>query len=233
MTDARVIAMDGPGGTGKGTICSFLATALGWHLLDSGALYRVLAHEALRQGVALDDGAKLATLARGLDVDFGRDPAADGTRVYSHGQDISREIRTEACADAASKVAALAAVRAALLERQRAFRRAPGLVADGRDMGTVVFPGAELKVFLTATPGERAARRYKQLNEKGISVNLHRLSADIAERDARDQARTVSPMKPASDAIVVDTTGIDVADVKRRVVELVRKVFPDIPYISV
>lgn len=228
MADAPVIAVDGPSGTGKGTLCVYLAHWLGWHLLDSGALYRVLAYAALERDLPLDDEAGLAALAGGLDVCF--EQGRGGIRVMLHGcEDISEQIRTEECGNTASKTAAMQGVREVLLARQREFRKAPGLIADGRDMGTVVFPDAPLKVFLTATPQERAKRRYKQLKEQGISVNLARLSVEINERDARDMGRTLSPLIPATDAIVIDSTDLDAGTVCGRVSELVRQIFPGIP----
>ena len=228
MNKVPVIAVDGPSGTGKGTICSFLATKLSWHLLDSGALYRVVALSANQQSIALDDEAALASLCETLDLAFESDKSDEGIRVILDGTEVSDEIRTEICGNAASLVAALPAVRNALLQRQRQFRQAPGLIADGRDMGTIVFPDAELKVFLTASAEERAKRRYKQLKGKGINVNLRGLSADIAERDKRDKERVVSPLKAAEDAIVIDTTGIDVALVNNQISALVRDRFADL-----
>ena len=227
MNKVPVIAVDGPSGTGKGTICSFLATKLSWHLLDSGALYRVVALSANQQSIALDDEAALASLSEMLDLAFESGKGDEGIRVILDGTEVSDEIRTEICGNAASLVAALPAVRNALLHRQRQFRQAPGLIADGRDMGTIVFPDAELKVFLTASAEERAKRRYKQLKGKGINVNLRGLSADIAERDKRDKERVVSPLKAAEDAIVIDTTGIDVALVNSQISALVRDRFAD------
>ncbi|HKK23039.1 MAG TPA: (d)CMP kinase, partial [Pseudohaliea sp.] len=185
-----VITVDGPGGAGKGTLCHLLARHLGWHLLDSGALYRVTAEACHRAGVPWEDETGAAAVAASLDVVF--QPAADGTvSVLLAGEDVSRAIRTEEGGRGASVVAAWPQVRAALLERQRAFRRAPGLVADGRDMGTVVFPAAPLKIFLTASAEERARRRHRQLLAKGESVSLPRLLEDIRERDARDSRRAV------------------------------------------
>jgi cytidylate kinase len=204
MTEVPVIAIDGPAASGKGTIAAGVAQALGFHHLDSGALYRLVALKALDAGIALHDEAALADAASRMTFHFG-----DGRTVLD-GTDVSVASRTEAVSAAASRVAALALVRVALLARQRAFRRPPGLVADGRDMGTVVFPDARVKVYLTASPEERARRRYKQLIEKGNSVNLDGLLRDIRERDARDSARAAAPLKPAADAIVLDTTGLSI-----------------------
>ena len=204
-----VLAIDGPSGSGKGTIARRVAEALNWHLLDSGALYRVVALAARRRGVALDDATALAQVATDLDVRF--DVATSGEeRIVLDGDDVTAEIRTEAAGAGASQVAALPAVRDALLERQRAFRRRPGLVADGRDMGTQVFPDATLKVFLTASPAERAIRRYKQLKGKGIDVSLAALSRDIEERDRRDSERSIAPLTAAKDARVLDSTGLSI-----------------------
>lgn len=201
-----VVTIDGPSGSGKGTIGRLLAQKLGWHYLDSGALYRLVALAALRRHLDFRDAAALAALAANLDVRV--TPAAAGDRVYLEGADVSSELRTERAGDAASKVAAIPEVRAALLKRQRDFAVPPGLVADGRDMGTVVFPDAVLKVVLTASAEARAMRRHKQLKEKGIDVSLPDLSWDIAQRDARDANRTVAPFKPAPDAHVIDSTSL-------------------------
>ncbi len=214
-----VIAIDGPSGTGKGTVARWLTGWLGWHLLDSGALYRLLGLAAGRAGTALDDEAAVAAAATALQVEF-VERAAE-TRVFLAGEDVSDAIRSEECGAAASRVAALPAVRAALLERQRAFRQPPGLVADGRDMGTVVFPAAALKIYLTASAEERAQRRYKQLIEKGMSVNLARLLGDITARDKRDAERTVSPLRPATDAVILDTTHADIGAVEDQIRRLV------------
>lgn len=212
MGRASVITVDGPSGAGKGTISHLLAESLGWHFLDSGALYRVTAQACLIEGVSWEDVAGVTEVARHLDVSF--QPAEDGEILVAYkAQDVSRAIRTEEGGRGASTVAAISSVRTALLARQREFLRAPGLVADGRDMGTVVFPEAVLKFFLTASSEERAERRYKQLIEKGESVSLPRLLEDIEERDARDSSREVSPLVPAEDAIVIDSTGIPIEQV--------------------
>jgi cytidylate kinase len=210
--EAPVIAIDGPVGSGKGTIARRVAAALGWHLLDSGALYRLVALAADKNGVALDDAAGLANLAATLDARFESDDAG-GELIYLDGEDVTRAIRTEETGAGASTVASLPQVREALLARQRAFRRPPGLVADGRDMGTQVFRDAGLKVFLTASPEERAKRRYKQLNDKGIDVSLAALSRDIEERDRRDRERSVAPLRAAEDARVLDSSGMSIEQV--------------------
>lgn len=228
MDKAPVITVDGPSGTGKGTICGLLAKKLNWHLLDSGALYRVVALAAEQQSMNLDNEKALAKLAACLDLRFENKGIGEDIAVIYEGKDISRAIRTEKCGNAASLVAALVTVRESLLGRQREFRQLPGLIADGRDMGTIVFPDAELKVFLTASPAERAERRYKQLIGKGINVNLRDLSADIAERDKRDKERVVSPLIPAEDAIVIDTTKSDIEAVNKQILSLVGKRFTDL-----
>lgn len=216
--NAPVIAIDGPSGAGKGTITQLLARRLGWHLLDSGALYRLTALAAMKQGVDFGDVEALARVAGNLDVHFEPTPDDEPARVFLDGRDVTGEIRTETCGDRASQVAALPEVRQALLQRQRDFRKAPGLVADGRDMGTVVFPEAEYKIFLTASPRERAERRYRQLLEQGQSVKLADLIHEIEARDERDMNRSTAPLKPADDARVVDTTGMSVEKVLDRVV---------------
>jgi cytidylate kinase len=202
---APVVTIDGPSGSGKGTISRGLASRLGWHLLDSGALYRLVALAAAKQG-APESPRELAATALSMDVRFSALGATE--QVFLGGADVTSALRTENAGAAASRVAAIPEVRAALLERQRDFARPPGLVADGRDMGTVVFPGAALKVFLTATPHERAMRRHKQLKEKGIDVSLPDLSWDIAQRDARDANRSIAPLMPAPDARVIDSTSL-------------------------
>ncbi|WP_346797937.1 (d)CMP kinase [Halomonas sp. Bachu 37] len=213
-----VLTIDGPGGAGKGTISSLIAERQGWHLLDSGALYRLTAQAAIKHEVALDDEAALAELAASLDVEF---PVSDGVpQVLLEGQDVTRAIRTEAAGERASQVAALPSVRTALLQRQQGFQQPPGLVADGRDMGTVVFPQAPLKIFLTASASERARRRHLQLQEAGVDASLSSLLKEIQARDARDMQRSVAPLKPADDAITLDTTRLSIPEVVDRLTEL-------------
>jgi cytidylate kinase len=202
MSRVPVIAIDGPSASGKGTVAQAVARALEFHYLDSGALYRLVALAAMNGGTDLGDEAALSALATGLDARF------TGGEILLGGERATEAIRTEACSVASSRVAAVPGVRAALLDRQRAFRAPPGLVADGRDMGSVVFPDAGLKVFLTASPETRAERRYKQLKDKGIAANIATLLLDLAERDARDAARAVAPLKPAPDARIRDTPGL-------------------------
>lgn len=219
MTDSvRVIAIDGPSGSGKGTIARRVAAALGYHLLDSGALYRLTAYAASQQGVALDDTAALANIARNMQVEFGSD-AEGNERILLDGEDVTFNIRTEDAGSGASRVAGLAPVREALLELQRSFSRAPGLVADGRDMGTHVFVDAELKIYLTASAEERAQRRHKQLMDKGIDVSLAALSRDIEDRDRRDTERSVAPLRPAEDARLLDSSGQSIEAVTNTVLD--------------
>ncbi len=222
MAEIPVITVDGPSGAGKGTISHMLAATLGWHFLDSGALYRVVGQACLVEGVSWDDHPAVADIARHLQVSFSAAPGGEVLVAYK-GLDVSREIRTEEGGRGASTVAAIPAVRNALLARQREFLRAPGLVADGRDMGTVVFPAAPLKVFLTASALERAERRYKQLIAKGENVSLARLLEDIRERDARDSSRAVSPLVPAEDAIIIDSTATPIEDVFAQVMQKVKE----------
>jgi len=216
-----VLTIDGPSGTGKGTIALLMTRWLGWNLLDSGALYRLLALHVSRRQKDPEDEMGLVALAQGLEASF---IDVDGEiRVEWNGVDVTHELRTEEVAALASRLAPLASVRNALLERQHAFCQPPGLVADGRDMGTVVFPEADLKIYLTASPEERAQRRYNQLKGKGMSVSLARLRGDIAERDRRDEMREVSPLKPATDAIILDTTRLKILAVEEQVKRLIRE----------
>lgn len=214
---APVVTLDGPGGAGKGTISYMLAKKLGWHLLDSGAMYRVLALAAVNHGISLDDEKQLGELAEVLDVAFR--PADDSPvcEVILEGRNVSKDIRTESAGNNASLVAAFPAVRAGLLARQKAFQLPPGLIADGRDMGTVVFPDAKVKIFLTASAEERASRRYKQLKEKGFDVSLRDLCSEIKERDERDANRAVSPLRPAEDAVLLDSTDMSIDAVFEKV----------------
>jgi cytidylate kinase len=221
MSDIAVITIDGPVGVGKGTLALRLARFLGWHTLDSGAIYRVLALAAQKHKVALDDELGLCQLAESLQVNFQAMPDLSSTQVWLENQDVSRELRTEICGAAASQLAALTAVRQALLARQRAFQQPPGLVADGRDMGTVVFPDAPLKLFLTASVAARAERRYKQLKQQEFDVNMDSLMNEIALRDQRDMSRAVAPLIPAIDANIVDTTALTVDEVLAQVLHLV------------
>jgi CMP/dCMP kinase len=221
MKDVPVITIDGPSGSGKGTISRAVAKRLGWALLDSGALYRLVALAARRASVSLEDAERLGSLAERFNIRFGSNESGEEV-VWLDEEDVTRAIRTEGAGNDASKVAALTPVRAALLERQRRFAVPPGLVADGRDMGTVVFPLAKVKIFLTASPAERALRRYKQLKEKGVTANLAALSLEIAERDERDSTRSASPLVASADATMLDTTGMSVDDVVERVLRIAR-----------
>jgi len=220
-----VITIDGPTASGKGTISRLLAERLGWEMLDSGALYRLVALKALRQKLSLDNEGSLAQVASELDIRFGSAEEealqnANETQVYLDGENVTLEIRTEQCGAAASKIAAFPLVRSALLDKQRAFRRPPGLIADGRDMGTVVFPDALIKVFLTASAEERAKRRYNQLIEKGVNVNLSDLFEEIAERDKRDSNRSTAPLAAAVDAVELDTSNISAQQAAQRILDL-------------
>lgn len=217
MSPVPVIAIDGPSASGKGTVAQLVARALGFHYLDSGALYRLVALAAARQGVDLDDADALAAVAAGLSARF------EAGEVWLNGAQVTAAIRTEATSVASSRVAAVPGVRAALLDRQRAFRQPPGLVAEGRDMGSVVFPDARLKVFLTATPEARAERRYKQLNDKGIAANIRTLLLDLRARDARDEARAVAPLRAAPGARRLDTTDITAMEAAQTVLSWMRE----------
>ncbi|MFQ5938249.1 MAG: (d)CMP kinase [Acidiferrobacterales bacterium] len=219
---APVIALDGPSGAGKGAVGQRLAIRLGWHFLDSGALYRVAALAAQQAGCDFRDIGGLVALASGVNVRFEPQVGSDA-RVLLDDRDIGDVIRTEEIGRLASEVAVLSAVRQALLKQQQTLRQPPGLVADGRDMGTVVFPDAELKIFLTASPVERAERRYNQLKDKGFDVNLARLAEEIRVRDARDEEREVSPLKPADDAYIIDSSDLSIAQVVERVLGLLQK----------
>jgi len=217
-----VIAIDGPSASGKGTIAQGVAAALGLHYLDSGALYRLVALAAQAAGIGWDDAPRLASLASGLNVRF------DESNIFLNEQNVTDDIRSELCGMGASRVAALGGVRQALLARQRAFRQPPGLVAEGRDMGTVVFPDARLKVFLTASAEVRAERRYKQLKEKGIDANIHTLLQELRERDKRDSARSAAPLRMAVDARELDSTGLGIDAIVRQVLDWYRQKAADL-----
>jgi cytidylate kinase len=219
-----VLTIDGPSGSGKGTIARAVADRLGWHMLDSGAIYRAVGHAAGTKDLDVSDAQAVARCAAAIRLEF-RDPGDGGdTRVIIDGIDATDAIRTETAGAAASAIAALPEVRKVLVDKQLAFRKPPGLVADGRDMGTVIFPDASFKVFLTASAAERAERRYKQLKSKGLDVTLRSLLHEIELRDARDASRTVAPLRPAADAVVIDTTGQPIPRVVDRVLAVVRKV---------
>jgi len=215
-----VIAIDGPSASGKGTVAALVARELGFHYLDSGAIYRVTAYAAQRGGVALDDEPRLVALAHRIELRF------DGVEVYLNGAAVGDVIRSEDAGRAASRIAALPALRAALLDLQRGFRRPPGLVTDGRDMGSVVFPDATLKIFLTASAEERAQRRYKQLIEKGFDASLAALLQDLRERDARDAARSAAPLQQTADAALLDTTGLTIQQAVEQVLQWFRAKAP-------
>jgi len=217
MSAVPVIAIDGPSSSGKGTVAARVAERLGFHVLESGALYRLVALASERSDVATDSEPKLVAVAERMEIQFA------GGRVRLGGIDVTEELRSEACGMRASAIASYPFVRKALLDRQRGFRRPPGLVADGRDMGTVVFPDATLKVFLTASLAERVARRHKQLKEKGIDANLAALSRDLEERDLRDAARAVAPLVPAADAVQLDSTGRSIDEVVALVIDWYRE----------
>ena len=217
-----VLTLDGPSGVGKGTVCLLVAKNLGWHILDSGSLYRLLAL-SVGDDVDLENVTQLADLARDMQIEYVT--SGDALGIYLRGENVSEAIRTEATGVLASKVAAIPEVRQALLDKQKAFAKAPGLVADGRDMGTTVFPDAALKIFLTASTEERAKRRYKQLKDKGIDANLSQLTVELQERDERDSTRSASPLLAADDAIVIDTTNLDIDQVCKQVMQLVEQRF--------
>ena len=218
----RVITIDGPSGSGKGTIGQLLAERLGWHLLDSGALYRSLALAAEHRGLTPACVDELVSLARNLALEFSED------RIRLDGEDVTDRIRTEACGNAASRIAVISEIREALLDWQRACAREPGLIADGRDMGSVVFPHAEVKIFLTASAGERARRRYNQLKEKGIDVSLKNLVSEIEERDKRDRSRSSAPLVAPAAALELESTALSIEEVFAKVLERVHSVFPDL-----
>ena len=219
---APVLTIDGPSGSGKGTISRLVAEHLGWRLLDSGALYRAVGYAAGMAGLDLSDTEAVTRCAASTKIQFRAAPDGGETRVIVNGHDATDELRTETAGAAASAIASVPSVREALVALQLGFRKAPGLVADGRDMGTVIFPDAAYKVFLTASAAERAKRRYKQLKEKGLSVTLTSLQSEIEARDARDASRAVAPLKPARDAVLVDTTGMGIGDVVARVLAVVK-----------
>jgi cytidylate kinase len=232
MQDIPVLTIDGPSGSGKGTIVQHVSQKLGWHLLDSGALYRLVAFGSQKNQLSLDDEAAIANYAVNLDVEFklvdvestseiGQN--SQELQIFLEGEAVGPELRTETTGNAASKVAAMPKVRQALLQRQRDFRQKPGLVADGRDMGTTVFPDAKAKIFLTASAEERAQRRYKQLKDMGISGNLAALLRDINERDERDSQRSASPLKPAEDAVTIDTSALSIEQVVEQALAICEK----------
>ncbi|MEE6076486.1 (d)CMP kinase [Avibacterium paragallinarum] len=221
MQKNLVITVDGPSGAGKGTLCYALAQKLGFALLDSGAIYRVTALAALKKQVSLEDEVALANLARHLDVEFL--PEDNEVKIILEGEDVSRQIRTQEVAEAASKVAVFPQVRAALLQLQQSFANEKGLIADGRDMGTVVFPNAQVKLFLDASAEERAKRRYKQLQTKGINGNFAQILAEIEERDFRDRNRSIAPLKPAEDALLLDSTELSIEEVIAQALDYIRQ----------
>lgn len=227
-TRAPVVTVDGPSGTGKGTLAGLLARELGWHYLDSGALYRTVGLVGLRRRIPLEPEQedRLGALARDLDIRF--EPSAEGSvRAFLGGEEVTGDLRTGEVSEAASVVASLPAVREGLLDLQRSFRRMPGLVADGRDMGTVVFPDAPVKLYLDATPEERARRRYEQLRGRGVDVSLDQLSGELRQRDQRDAQRQAAPLRPAEGAYVIDTTDVSIEGVLAEALRRVRQELPD------
>lgn len=216
----NLITIDGPSGSGKGTVCHILASKLGWNLLDSGALYRILAFAALQDNIAFDDETRLVTLALNLNVAFVSNGM--GVDTLLNGENVGDKLRTETVAQAASQVASIQLVRDALLARQKAFYQAPGLIADGRDMGTVVFPDAPVKIFLDASAEERAKRRFSQLQNKGFNVSIDKILSEIKERDYRDRNRAVAPLRPANDALEIDSTSLTIDEVVAQVLDLVK-----------
>ncbi len=220
MSLNNLITIDGPSGSGKGTVCHILAKTLGWNLLDSGALYRILAYAALQAKLPLDDDKQLAELALNLEVSFVSNGV--GVDTLLAGENVGDKLRTETVATAASQIASIQAVRDALLARQKAFLAAPGLIADGRDMGTIVFPDAPVKVFLDASAEERAQRRFNQLQEKGFNVSIAQILSEIKDRDFRDRNRAVAPLVPADDALVIDSTSLSIDEVVQQVLDLTK-----------
>lgn len=220
-----VITLDGPSGTGKGTLCHLLANHLKWHVLDSGAIYRVLAYAARKKGIQCTDIDQLINLAKTLDLRF-ESAENNVSKIFLDDHEVTQDIRSEQCGQDASQIAIIPEVRQALLERQRSFAKLPGLVTDGRDMGTIVFPDAILKIFLYASPEERAKRRYLQLQESGINVSLAQVVEELVKRDTRDAGRACAPLKPAENAIQVDTTGLTIVQVFQNVLKLIDKHVP-------
>ncbi|PKH04302.1 (d)CMP kinase [Psychromonas sp. MB-3u-54] len=220
MSNINLVTVDGPSGSGKGTVCHIIAARLKWNLLDSGALYRILAFAALQKKISLDDQKSLANLALNLNVSFQSNGV--GVDTLLAGENVGDKLRTETVAQAASQIAALQLVRDALLTRQKAFYKEPGLIADGRDMGTVVFPDAPVKIFLDASAEQRASRRFNQLQCKGFDVSLAEILSEIKERDFRDRNRPVAPLKPAEDALVIDSTSLTVVQVVDQIFELMK-----------
>jgi CMP/dCMP kinase len=222
-----VITVDGPGGTGKGTLSRLLAKYLNWHFLDSGALYRILAYVALKKGVDLQDEESLTALVAPLKIKFIEHSGGDA-QVFLDDQEITQAIRTEQCGQVASQISVFPKVRQALIKRQQDFRQPPGLVADGRDMGTIIFPEAELKIYLIASQEERARRRYEQLKKSEINASLQHILAELCVRDLRDQNRIVAPLKPAEGAIIIDTTSMSIGDVFKQVILEITKIWPSL-----